>query len=199
MPQPYHHGALREALLEEGQSLLVNEGPQAVSLRALARRIGVSHSAPERHFATRQELLDALAVSGFSQLSAALRQALADHPGDLEGQYRAAARAYVSFAQENGPLLDLMWAPRPRRPEDPITAAASELIGLTAALVAEAAEDNPMGHVSPLRALTVATLQGLATLAATHRLSRQEVDAAIEEAVTVFTPVVAHRTSGAKR
>ncbi len=92
-----------------------------------------------------------------------------------------------------------MWAPRRRQPGDPVTAAASELIGLTAALVAEAADDNSMTRVSPLRALTVATLQGLATLAATDRLSQQEVDAAIEEAVTVFTPVVAHRTSGAKR
>ncbi len=123
--------------------------------------------------------------------SGTLEMFVATRPG-----WAAMAR---TFAQENGPLLDLMWAPRRRQPGDPVTAAASELIGLTAALVAEAADDNSMTRVSPLRALTVATLQGLATLAATDRLSQQEVDAAIEEAVTVFTPVVAHRTSGAKR
>ena len=58
----YHHGNLREALLEAAARIFDAEGPEAISMRALARAAGVSSAAPFRHFADKQVLLDAIAV-----------------------------------------------------------------------------------------------------------------------------------------
>jgi AcrR family transcriptional regulator len=189
MSRPYHHGALRDALLDDAQLLLAEQGRAAVSLRELARRAGVSHSAPERHFASRQSLLDALAVRGFTLLAEAIRHAVADHGDSLEDRFRAAARAYVSFALENTALIELMFASKADRTDDAITTAAADLFSLTAELVGESQEDTTLTAVSSLRLVIVATLQGIATLAATHRIQPGRVDEVIDQAVAVFTPV----------
>lgn len=180
MNRPYHHGALREALLDEGQLLLAEQGPEALSLRELARRAGVSHSAPERHFANRQALLEALAVRGHVVLQATLRRAL-EGTGH-ENRFRAAATAYVDFATQNGRLLELMFTVR----SEAIASAMADLFSLTAPLVGE----TPGSAPTPLRLLIGATLQGIASLAATHRLSPQDVANVIDEAVAVLGPAV---------
>src|SRR2546423_10657820 len=77
----YHHGSLRAALLERAEQVVTERGVHALSLRELAREVGVSHGAPRRHFAGRQALLDALALEGFERLGRALRAAL-DGAGD---------------------------------------------------------------------------------------------------------------------
>ena len=61
----YHHGNLRAALIEQAWGLVDSDGAEALSLRQLARDIGVSHGASARHFRDKQALLDALAVEGF--------------------------------------------------------------------------------------------------------------------------------------
>ena len=71
----YHHGNLREALLTAAESALASGGD--LSLRALARQVGVSHAAPRRHFSDKQALLDALAEDGFVRLGTVLREAVA--------------------------------------------------------------------------------------------------------------------------
>ena len=76
--RPYHHGNLREALLLAGEQALEAGGAQNLSLRELAREVGVSHAAPRRHFPDKQALLDALALSGWERLGAALASAVAD-------------------------------------------------------------------------------------------------------------------------
>jgi AcrR family transcriptional regulator len=193
MNRPYHHGTLRDALLDEAQLLLAEQGSAAVSLRELARRAGVSHSAPERHFANRQALLDAVAVRGFTLLAEAIRQALADHGDRLEDRFRAAAEAYVSFALENAALLELMFASKADQADDAITTAAADLFSLTAELVGESREDATVTAVSPLRLVVVATLQGIANLAAARRIQPGQVDEVIDQAVAVFTPFLASR------
>src|SRR5215472_7707973 len=75
--RPYHHGNLRTALLDAAERTLRERGVQALSLRELAREVGVSHGAPRRHFPDRQSLLDALAGAGFERLGAELRAAAA--------------------------------------------------------------------------------------------------------------------------
>ena len=95
----YHHGDLRPALLRAAAKILEKEGRDAISLRDLARRAGVSHNAPYRHFADRQALLDALAAEGFALLAA-----------ELEGQsWREQAVAYVRFALANPERFGLMF------------------------------------------------------------------------------------------
>ncbi|KIF03038.1 transcriptional regulator, partial [Streptomyces sp. RSD-27] len=91
---PYHHGNLRAALLERAETVLTESGADGLSLRALARDLGVSHAAPSRHFRDRRALLDALAVSGFHRLNERLRAA-ADTPGPVPARLAALGRAYV--------------------------------------------------------------------------------------------------------
>ena len=74
--RPYHHGNLRRALLEQAERALAERGAEGLSLRELARAVGVSHAAPRRHFADRRALLDALAQDGFERLARDLHGAV---------------------------------------------------------------------------------------------------------------------------
>src|SRR6266851_2517366 len=112
--RPYHHGNLRTALLAEAERTVRERGVQDLSLRELARQVGVSHGAPRRHFADRQALLDALAEAGFSRLGDELRAALDAADDDYETRFRATATAYVRFATRNAALLELMFAGKDR-------------------------------------------------------------------------------------
>ena len=73
-PRPYHHGHLRQALLSAAEVALETRGVQHLSLRELSRELGVSHASPQRHFATKQDLIDALAIMGFERLSSVVAQ-----------------------------------------------------------------------------------------------------------------------------
>lgn len=95
----YHHGDLRPVLLRAAARVLEKGGPAALSLRALARRAGVSHNAPYRHFADREALLAALAADGFRLLGEALAGASRREMGE----------AYVQFALEHPQLFRLMF------------------------------------------------------------------------------------------
>src|SRR5580700_9985299 len=69
----YHHGNLKEVLLDAALALISEVGPQAFTLREVARRAGVSHNAPYRHFRDKDELLAVVAVQGFERLTAAMK------------------------------------------------------------------------------------------------------------------------------
>src|ERR1700733_3839806 len=91
--RPYHHGNLRPALLAQAERTVRERGVQALSLRELARDVGVSHAAPRRHFPDRQALLDALAHDGFERLGGELRGAVDGAGEDFEARLRATAAA----------------------------------------------------------------------------------------------------------
>ena len=94
-PGRYHHGELREALLDAAEWLLARRGAESLSLRDVARRAGVSHAAPYHHFAGLAELLAALAERSFAQLGAAMQAGVDAHPADARAQLIAIAAAYV--------------------------------------------------------------------------------------------------------
>lgn len=95
----YHHGNLREALLEKAIDVLSEQGTEALSLRALARDLGVSHSAPLRHFATKADLLCAVAETGVAQL---IEKTERDTNAETARErLLQMALAYVAWAQEN--------------------------------------------------------------------------------------------------
>lgn len=100
----YHHGDLREALLKVGEDLLQEAGPEGLSLREAARRVGVSHNAPYKHFPSREAMLAALAVRGFETLAARIREADADDGGIARGM------AYVGFALDHPDQFRLMFS-----------------------------------------------------------------------------------------
>ncbi len=104
----YHHGNLRAALLEAAGKLLEQGGPAALSLRAVARQLGVSHNAPYRHFATREDLLAALATEGFHALSQAM--AKTRRAAGLEDDIvNWMGLAYIDFALKHPARYRLMF------------------------------------------------------------------------------------------
>jgi AcrR family transcriptional regulator len=98
-PDRYQHGDLREALIQAGLKLLTEEGLGGLSLRAAAQLAGVSHAAPYRHFADKQELVAAIAERGFRLFIASMREELAaSGETDPIGKLRALGVGYVRFA-----------------------------------------------------------------------------------------------------
>ena len=96
---------LRQRLLRVARELLDAAGVDAVTIREVARRTGVSHGAPRRYFPTRAALLASLAQDGLDDL--ARRLGAPSQPGDAAAQLRAAAQTYVDFAREQPALFEL--------------------------------------------------------------------------------------------
>ena len=109
-PRPYHHGDLRRALIEAGVEMLSEGGSAALDLRKVARKAGVSHAAPYRHFADKQALVAAINAEGFRRLAARIESTLREAPDDAFEQLQAIARAYVHFARENPWLMREMFS-----------------------------------------------------------------------------------------
>lgn len=108
--QPYHHGNLKQALLDKALDHLTLFGPDKISLRALARDVGVSQTAPYRHFEDKTALLAALATEGFKQLSSATNSAR-ETDSSASTMLLAAGKAYIHFALANPELYRLMFGP----------------------------------------------------------------------------------------
>jgi AcrR family transcriptional regulator len=94
----YHHGSLRQALIDATESLLADKGPGGFSLREVARRAGVSPAAPAHHFGDASGLLTAVATLGFEGLAMALREGEARGGRDPRRRLREQGLAYVAFA-----------------------------------------------------------------------------------------------------
>jgi len=108
--RPYHHGDLRNALLQAGLEILDKDGIGAVTLRAIAARSGVSHAAPAHHFGNVKGLMTALATIAFDRLHASIQAALDAAAKQTVEQVRAAGRGYLGFAMSNPGLFRLMFA-----------------------------------------------------------------------------------------
>lgn len=193
MAGQYHHGSLREALLDEARQMLLERGPDAVTLRELARRTGVSHAAPQRHFPDRDALFDALAAAGFTELADVLE--VAGGVADDEAALRIYAEAHLGFASARGPLLDLMFSRLPA-PEGGATAqAAQRFFSLGAKMLGV----QPGPDLGPLPYLLAGTLEGISSLVASGRLAADAVDEVTEAAVRLLLPAIREqrrRTTG---
>jgi AcrR family transcriptional regulator len=98
---------------------LADHGPAGLSLRAVARRAGVSHAAPKHHFDNRTGLLTALAVEGFRHLWARFEAvAKSDLPGPID-RLAAIGRAYLDFSLAEPLMFDVMFGTEPLREDDP--------------------------------------------------------------------------------
>lgn len=109
MPQrPYHHGNLRETLLQGALQAISELGPAAFTLREVARRAGVSHNAPYRHFRDKDALLAAVAAQGFRELTRAMREAADRQLNPLE-KLKHSGLAYVAFAVRHSAHFTVMF------------------------------------------------------------------------------------------
>ena len=100
---------LRERLVEVGVELVAREGVQALTLREIARRAGVSHGAPRRYFPTHLELLSAIARRGFGELAALATAAAGDEAEDPREQLTKLGRVYLDFALTHRGMYELMF------------------------------------------------------------------------------------------
>ncbi|MGV9452091.1 TetR/AcrR family transcriptional regulator [Streptomyces sp. NPDC003635] len=100
---------LRDRLVDVGVELVAEEGVQALTLRAIARRAGVSHGAPRRYFPTHLELLSAIARRGFVELADRAARAVEGESGGPRAQLTALAHAYLRFAVDNRGMYELMF------------------------------------------------------------------------------------------
>ena len=109
-PKAYHHGDLRNALIQAGLELLAEGGARELDLRKVARRAGVSHAAPYRHFADKQALIAAINEEGFQRLAERIQTTLREVPDDPFEQLLGIALAYVGFARVNPWLMREMFS-----------------------------------------------------------------------------------------
>ena len=114
----YHHGDLRAALIEQGLRDLAGGAAGDLSLRAIARKVGVSATAVYRHFPDKTALIDALSIEGDRLLGEASRRAQESAGGGRMG-FDATGRAYVRFALNHPALFRLMMARFRAMPGDP--------------------------------------------------------------------------------
>lgn len=105
---PYHHGDLRAALLNVAAEIIAEEGIDNLTLRGLSERIGVSRTAPYRHFADKSTLLAAVAEEGFKRLLKKVIAAMQKVRNDTIGQFQQMGVAYVQFAKDNPTYYRLM-------------------------------------------------------------------------------------------
>lgn len=104
----YHHGNLREALLTSALEILTVGGVDGLSLRALGRATGVSQAAPYSHFRDKDELLAAIAESGFQKLALQMAEEATGAATTVE-RIEKLMFSYVRFAKENKPLFQIMF------------------------------------------------------------------------------------------
>jgi AcrR family transcriptional regulator len=183
----YHHGNLKVVLLKAAFQLVGKIGAEGFTLREVARRAGVSHNAPYRHFKSKEDLIAALATESFRQLHEALRKSI-EEEGDPTVRLRSASRAYLHFALENRPRFNVMFHSvfdRDAYPE--YISAYSDSLALLAELI-EANKGVKM-DTDTAGELVWASIHGIAELGLAKRLrkgSKRELEQLVDAAIAAL-------------
>ena len=181
----YHHGDLRAALVAEGLKLVESAGAEAISLREVARAVGVSATSVYRHFPDKRALMTALAQEGVRRLGEA-QQAAALGAGGGTDAFSAIGCAYVRFALANPGLFRLTFTYPGIDVGDPTSDAAASLLHDHALALAHG--DQRQARIVALRAW--ALVHGLALLMLDGRVPPSDalIDAAIDAVVIAEKP-----------
>jgi AcrR family transcriptional regulator len=177
----YHHGDLRGALVQAALAEAEQGGPEAISIKALAKKLGVSQPAPYRHFADREALLAAVTAEAFRQFSAVLREAI--RKPSKRSKLSRFAQATLSFGLRRNGIYRLMFASRTMAcatKDSELHAAAME----TLALLLEALEAPAVGLLRERYALQIwAAVHGVVMLAEQGLLTGKIANISREELV----------------
>jgi len=158
----YHHGDLRQALIDTAIEMLGERGAEAFSMAEASRRLGVAASAPYRHFADRDALLAAVALRAADLLAEQLdRDATSGTPAQ---RLAAAARAYVHFADDQRPLFQALAGSGLSKDSRPEIAAAAQAIGTTFLAPSAELTGGSQPAAARLASAVVATAHGHAML-----------------------------------
>lgn len=165
----YFDGDLRRALLDAAKEEIERLGLNNVSLRSLARKVGVSHAAPAHHFGNRAGLLSALSVEAFEALRESMEQELAGLAADAErvDRLKAAGRGYVEFTEREPALFAVMFLFEELDWSHPAlveTAEASFRVLIDAVESITVAHPNPAGDQRTLVIAAWSLVHGLAVL-----------------------------------
>ena len=191
MPQPvrkplntYHHGDLRDALVQAALQEAERGGAEAISIKALAKKLGVSQPAPYRHFADRGALLEVVTTEAFRQFNAVLREAIGKPSS--QSKLSRLAQATLAFGLRRNGIYRLMFASRTMASAEK----GSELHNTaleTFGLVIEALEAPPVGLLRERQAIKIwAALHGVVMLAQQGLLTGELARVSREELVEDF-------------
>ncbi len=179
--QPYHHGKLREALLERAMETIEEAGVDGLSLRQLARDVNVSHGAPAKHFRDKQALIDAMALAGFESMNRLILDA-AQSDSDLRSRFVRVGKAYVGFAVAHPALLTVMYSTK-HHPDSSteLRSTGEQGIHIAQGMITEAQKAGALAAGDPetLAMVCFVSLHGAALLAAGKHLEGTTVDAVV--------------------
>ncbi|KXV73575.1 TetR/AcrR family transcriptional regulator [Acetobacter malorum] len=174
----YHHGDLHRALIDAALAMLAADQNWTFTLREVARRTGVSHAAPYKHFQDKDALLRELARIGFVRLEQAMAVALSSGSLSARGKFVAGAQACIAFAQHNPGLYRLMFSADADKAADPrLHEAAMTTFGVLLRLLQEGQQDGSFrpAALTALAAASWAQVHGLAMLAMNGQLLEEKV------------------------
>jgi AcrR family transcriptional regulator len=182
--RPYHHGALRRAVLDAALAVISEAGPSAVSLRDLARRVGVSHAGPAHHFGSKEGVFTALATEGFEILADDLAA------GGTDASMADLGAAYVRFGLTYRAHFEVMFRPDLYDEDDPMLVEQGNRA--RACLTEGARRAHPHAAAVPPEVVELAAwalVHGFATLATTGAAdlgSPDEVDQVVRAAAAMM-------------
>ena len=189
----YHHGDLQEALIAATEAILADDGAEGFTLREAARRAGVSPAAPSHHFGNAPGLLTEVAIRGYDELGAALKQAAAKK-GLARQRLQAQGLAYVAFALKYPGRFNMMFSNKRLKADDErlrlaVKAAHREFEILVEDMLRQE------GDADPKRARIVATLawstvHGYAKLALEGKFGAVDTEAGRREIMATLRPVL---------
>jgi AcrR family transcriptional regulator len=168
----YHHGDLRSALLNAAIKQIAEVGPAGFTLREVARRAGVSHNAPYRHFRDKDELMAAVAAEGFLELTRAMRERANREHGALK-RLNQSGLAYVDFALRHPEHFTVMFdVPAGSTSYGETAVAGEEAFGTLVSFVRQCQQEGslPAGDPLPLALRAWSIVHGVAKLATAKRL-----------------------------
>lgn len=179
---PYHHGNVREAVLDAAVLMLDDRSASELSLREIASEIGVTHAAPRRYFADRQALLDALAVEGFVRLGGRLREAAAAASA-FPAQVRALAATYLDFTVSEANLVEVMYAHKRGSGVGAVARSADAAFAPMLDVFRQGRADGMLEGREPehVAMLFLATLQGIGGLANCGVIPAEQVPALVDD------------------
>ena len=193
-PTSYHHGNLRESLIEAALQHLQTESTETLSLRALARQVGVSQTAPYRHFKDKMALIEELATLGFNRLSERMETALDLYPLDYPRQILAIGVSYIQFALDEPALFFLIFGPNPRNNKDneALYEAGKRCFRVLLNTIVAGIETGALKQEPPLRMANAAwaTAHGLASLVVNGHDNPEQSGSLVDEMEASLTLLV---------